>query len=64
MIQAGWCGSKLRCLLKSFIVNAYEGNQCETIMVQRLLTVYWMITDFKTLVATNEPELVVYINGS
>lgn len=53
MIQAGWCGSKLRCLLKSFIVNAYEGNQCETIMVQRLLTVYWMITDFKTLVATN-----------
>ncbi len=43
MIQAGWCGSKLRCLMKSFIVNAYEGNQCETAVVQRLPDSGWSL---------------------
>jgi len=43
MIQAGWCGSKLKCLMKSFIVNAYEGNQCETVVVQRLPDSGWSL---------------------
>lgn len=37
MIQAGWCGSKLRSLLKIFIINTYKGIQCETVVAQRLL---------------------------
>lgn len=68
MIQASWCGSKLRCLLKSFIVNAYEGSQCETVVVQTLLILNghscnpplgltMFKTDLKTLQQTNQSWL-------